>query len=256
MKIRYLLALLFGFFRPAIDETPPGGETLPGEGETPPEDPAEPDLDLSGGAEPDEHPQDDPDDKPNPELEAERRARAQEKERADRYEREAAELRTRYSAPPSDEDRIREEEERVLKNPETNDLQKWQIQTNRNLRAQRSESQSALMRAQDLSDQTSFRSICMADTTGMAKRYETRVEQELARVRSNGGNAAREAIYTYLLGKDMREGKFKKKAAAPKKDADSGVNRGRLPGARSDVHGRTGLSEREKRAKRLENLQI
>jgi hypothetical protein len=125
------------------------------------------------------------------------------------------------------------------------------------LRANRSQSQAALMRAEDLSDQTSFRSICMSDTTGMAKRYETRVEQELARVRSNGGNAAREAIYTYLLGKDMREGKFKKKAAAPKKDAETpGVNRGRLPGARSDVHGRTGLSEREKRAKRLENVQI
>jgi hypothetical protein len=113
------------------------------------------------------------------------------------------------------------------------------------------------MRAEDISDQTSFRSICMSDTTGMAKRYETRVEQELVRVRSNGGNAAREAIYTYLLGKDMREGKFKKKAAAQKKDTETpGVNRGRLPGARSDVHGRTGMSEREKRAKRLENVQI
>ncbi len=258
MTIRVLLSLLFGFFRPAIDETPPpGDDTPPGDGDAPPEDPAEPELDLEGSGDGDEHPQGEPDDKVSPDLKAEREARAREKERADRFEREATELRTRHTPPPSEEDRIRDEEERILKNPETNELQKWQIQANRELRANRSQSQAALLRAEDLSDQTSFRAICMSDP--IAKRYETRIEQELSRIRAQGRNAPREAIYNYMLGKDMRDGKFKKKAATPapkNDDKNSGVNRGRLPGARSDVHGRTGLSEREKRAKRLENVQI
>lgn len=181
--------------------------------------------------------------------EAERRSTEQ-RERNERLERENVELRARL-APRVDAQE--EEENRRLADEKTTALEKWQIQANRELRAGRSTAQAALLQAQDVNDRTAFASISMTDAT--AKKYETRVEKELADMRAKGQNAPREAIYTYLLGKDMREGKFKKKAA-PAAGAQQTVNRGKLPGARSDVGAKGSLTEHEKREKRLENVQI
>lgn len=186
-------------------------------------------------------------------AEVERRS-ADDRARADRIERENVELRARLQPP---KDAGEDEENRKLADPATSALEKWQIQANRELKAGRSTAQAALLQAQDVNDRTAFAGIAMTDPT--AKKYETRVEKELTDMRAKGQNAPREAIYTYLLGKDMREGKFKKKAppAAGKGADPSAVNRGKLPGARSDVRSGAGnLSNRDKLAKKLENVQI
>ena len=186
-------------------------------------------------------------------LAAEKAARKAAEERAERLEAEANDLRTRHApkAPATDEDRVREDEDRRLAHKDTTALEKWQIEANRALRAGRSAANSALAEAHDVRDRTAFTAVAMSDP--IAKKYEARVEQELARMRANGQNAPREAIYTFLLGKDMRDGKFKKKAAAedaPQRKPQS------TPGARSDVPAKGGLTEQQKREKRLENVRL
>lgn len=245
--MKNLLAILLAFFRLGVGDPDPN---------------ADPDLDLSGG-DPDPDPQGDPDpgsnNDPDPQgdpepdyraqLEAERTARADDRARADRYEREAADLRARQPAPANHQ---HDEEERVLRDPQSTDLQKWQIQANRELRAGRTAAQSALAQAHDVSDRTQF-SQWSVKNPALHKKYEARVERELATIRSKGGNAAREAILSYLVGQDALNGKLTRKAAPAPKD---NLNRGRLPGARSDLNGKNALSEREKRRARLENVNI
>lgn len=197
-------------------------------------------------------------DKTASELEAARREAKEAKEARERVEQELAQVR-RGSVAPSEEERIRAEEDKRLQSKDATDLEKWQIAANRELRAGRSAAQFALAQAHDVSDRTAFSSVCMSDP--LAKRYESRVEQELAQVRAKGGNASRESIYTYLLGKDMREGKFKKKGAAKTSSQGGaqqtgGVNRGKLPGARSDVRTGSGLTRKQQLEKKLENMPI
>ena len=113
-----------------------------------------------------------------------------------------------------------------------------------------------LAQAQDVRDQTAFNQLAITEPA-LHKRYAVKVEQELAGARRQGYNPNREAIYNQLIAKDMRVGKFKKKAAgdpaAPKPGA---VKRGALPGARSDVTGRGQLSKRDALAKKLDGVQI
>lgn len=247
--IKFWLALLLAFFRPGMAE---------GEADVDVDQVAEEEtesVDDSADDAGDDLAADDAGDagKSAAQAEAERRA-ADDRARVDRIERENVELRARLQ-PRSDAGE--DEENRKLADPNTPPLEKWQIQANRELKAGRSTAQAALLQAQDVNDRTSFAGIALTDPT--AKKYETRVEKELADMRAKGQNAPREAIYTYLLGKDMREGKFKKKAAVPAKPgADtSAVNRGRLPGARSDVRSGAGnLSNRDKLAKKLDGVQI
>lgn len=244
MSYRKLLALLLAFLRPRVDGDAPPAD--PPAGGDPPSD--DPDIDPDAGN--DDPPADDEPPAPNAALETAQREARENKERADRYEREAADLRARSQPRP---DTIEQQEDARLNDPQASDLEKWQIRANRALRVGQSQAQAALAQAADVSDRTSFQSIAMNDP--LAKKYETRVEQELAKMRSAGQNAGREAIYTFLLGKDMREGKFKKKAAA-QGGGNEPVNRGKLPGARTDVPGKGAQSEREKRAARLANVQI
>ena len=243
--LRILLAMLFAFLRPAVTADDPPADDPPAD-DPPADDPPADDPDADPTADPDgRFPASDP----AKELEDERTARAAEKERADRFEREAADLRARH-APRQDD--IHAQEDAKLRDPKTPDLEKWQIQANRTLRQNTSAAQMALAQAHDVSDRTAFASLMISDPT--AKKYEARVEEELAKVRKAGGNARREDAYTYLLGKDMREGKFKKKAAPA--DQAKVVARGKLPGARSDVQAKGSQTERQKRAARLENVQI
>jgi len=225
---------------------------------------AEPELDLQAddpAPGPDDQEEEDaPDGGEDPapdkaELETLRSKTKDLEEKTNRYERELAEARRGAPQARPDDDIVKQENAR-LADPAITPLEKWQIQSNRELRAGRSEAQAALMQAHDVSDRTAYAALCIGDP--LAKKYEERVEKKLAEFRSKGINAPREEIYTFMLGKDMRDGKFKKKAAAPapKQDAHPNLNRGRMPGARSDVSGRTAMSEREKRAKRLENVQI
>lgn len=237
-----LLALLLALLRPGAEEPPadppPGDQPPPDDEEivvddTPNDDPPPP----PASARPDE-------------LAAERDATRRERERADRFEREAAELRARNQRPPTPPEW--EEEEKVLKDPNATQEQKWTVNANRQLRASNMLAQSALAQSQDINDRTAFSSVCISDP--MAKRYQERVETELTRIRSQGQNASREAIYTYLLGQDMRGGKFKKKAAPAA--APAGERR-TPPSVKSDTPGRgASLTDREKRRQRLENQPI
>lgn len=254
MSLKYLFALLLAFLRPAIDEDPAANPDA-GADDKAAADPAggddQLDLDLDAGADPASDPAK-ADLASNEDLESERRARAQERERAERAERELAELRTRSARPAGDDEAAKEEAK--LNDPATPELEKWQIKANRTLRQNTSAAQLALAQAQDVRDQTAFAAICISDP--VAKRYQARVEQELAKARQNGQNPSREGLFTYMLGKDMRDGKFKRKAA-PAGDQKPAVNRGKMPGARSDVSQKSGaMSNRERLAKKLEGVQI
>lgn len=247
MNLRLLLALLLAPIRPAVDD--PANPPAAANPQDPPAEaaPEQPELDLDP-ADPDHEPVVDP----KVELEAARKEARDNKERAERFEREAAELRTRQAPLPNDE---YAREEAKLNDQNTPALEKWQIQANRELRANRSASQAALAQAHDVSDRTAYTALSMANP--VAKKYEARVEEQLAKARAAGQNPSRAAILRFILGDDMLDGKFKKKAApaagAPDKSA---INRGKLPGARSDVNAKGSQTEREKRRARLENQQI
>lgn len=177
-----------------------------------------------------------------------------EREVSEKYERQLAELRAAQPIRPT-ADPIFEQEEARLKASDATDLEKWQIQANRQLRAGAQASSAALAQAYDVADRTAFATLATTEPT-LYKKYSPIVEQKLAEERSKGRNARREDIYTYLLGKDMREGKFTKKKAGAQKTNDANLQRGKLPGARSDVSGKNSMSDREKRAARLENVEI
>lgn len=255
MTKRYWLTLLLAFLRPAVEGAGDaagaqggegGGDQAPaGDGDQGAGD-DQLDLDLNAGDQPGDQASDSA-----KELEAARKAAKDAEERAAKFEREAADLRVRH-APPAPND-IEAQENAKLANPNTTDLEKWQIQSNRTLRANTSAAQMALAQANDVSDRTAFASIAMTDP--IAKKYESRVEETLAKARAQGQNPRREDIYTYLLGQDMRGGKFTKKKAAAA-EAGGGVPRGKLPNAGGDVPRKGGMTERERRAQRLENQQI
>jgi len=241
-----LLAFLLAFLRLGVEPETPDPDPSPAPDPAP--DPSD-DLTVDP-AEPDPK----PDDK-SPEAEAALAAIKAEKERGDRFERELNDLRGRSPQPRSPSD-LTEDEERILKNEKATALEKWQVQANVELRRGRSEAQFALAQAHDIADRTAFSRLANTNAV-LFKRYESRVEEELTKMRQKGYNASREQIMHNLIGKDMTDGKFTKKAA-PKKDDDTkpAVPRGRLPGARSDVSGKSGMSEHEKRRQRLENQQI
>jgi hypothetical protein len=144
-----------------------------------------------------------------------------------------------------------EDEERRLKDPNTSELERWQIQSNRTLRATEARATQALMQAQEMQDRTRFEAK-VANDPRRAK-YLDRVEEEVTRAKSRGQMASREDVYYWMLGKDIAEGKLKTKAkAAPA----SNVNRGKSPAVRSDVQAKGARTEHDKRVARLANMNI
>lgn len=166
----------------------------------------------------------------------------------ERRGRLAAEAAARQPAPVDSE--YQREEER-LRNPDTTDMERWQIQANRTLRDTQRQAQQALMQAQEMADRTRFEAK-IASEPRRAK-YAERVEEEITRARQRGQNASREDVYYWMLGKDIAEGKLK---AKPKTTAAPNVNRGKPANVRSDVQGRGRTTEHDKRRSRLENLNI
>lgn len=237
------LLFLLSFLRIQVAGDPEP-DPVPDDEPTPsPEPEAQPELDLES---PDPEPE--PKADPKAELEAARREARESKERAERFEREAAELRIRSAPRPTDDQTAREDA--ILNDPNARPEDKWKVGADRTLRQNNSVAQATLFQAQDTNDRTAFASLCMSSP--IAKRYETRVEDELRKARAAGLNPRREDIFTYQLGKDMREGKFKKaKAASP-----AAPVRGKTPGVKSDVSAKGGMSEHEKRRARLENTPI
>lgn len=245
--MKFLLALLFAFFRLRADD--------PQDPPADPADPEDPNADLHADpADPDPDPAD-PKVASAEDLEAARREAREARESSERYQRELAEARAQRVPARQDDETAREEAR--LAAADTPDLEKWQIRANRELRAGRTAAQAALMQAEDVRDQTSFTQLAMSEPA-LHKRYASKVEEELGKARTQGYNPKREVIYNQLIAKDMRDGKFKKKAPAgdPAADPKKKADRGKLPSVRSDVGARGGMTEHEKRAKRLENVQI
>lgn len=154
------------------------------------------------------------------------------------------------ATPPVDTEFQREEER--LRAADVTDQERWQIQSNRVLRDNQRLSQQALFQAQDLNDRTMFEAKVTADPH--RARYRDRVEAALQEERRQGRNASREAIYYHMLGKDIAEGKLKPKAKA--KTGASEVPRGKSPGVRSNVQGSRSMTDHQKRAARLADVNI
>ncbi len=159
----------------------------------------------------------------------------------------AAEERAR--APAVDTEFQREEER--LRAADVSEMERWQIQANRTLRATQAEARQAMFQAQDMSDRTRFESK-IASEPRRAK-YTERVEEEVKKAQSRGQMASREDVYYWMLGKDIADGKLKPKA---KSSAAPNVNRGKSPAVRSDVQTRGPKSDHDKRAARLANMNI
>ncbi len=206
-----------------------------------------------------------PDDKAAKKREADELAREREARIRAEVERDT-ERRLRaesgHRAQPNAEQAIFEEEQRRLADPATTEIEKWQIQSNRTLRANTQASNRAMTEAADMRDQAQFDRLAITHPK-VHKAYAERVESELQKMRAQGQNAPRAALLRFILGNDMIEGKLKgktaRKPAAAAADAGarpSGVSRGKPPGARSDVSAKQRQTEREKREARLANVQI
>lgn len=236
-----LLKRLLGLLFPGID----------GEDDVPPaDDPDAPDPDLP-----------DDDDLPEPDLPDDPPAstRSRRDDTADRLARVEAEIERRgrmaeearrAQSAPVDTEYQREEER--LRNPETTDIERWQINANRTLRATQQQAQQAMFQAQDMSDRARFEAKIASDPR--RAKYADRVEEAIRQERAAGRNAEREAVYYYMLGKDIAEGKLK---AKPKAASAPAVPRGKSPGVRSDVQGRgRPTTDRDKLRARLEGQNI
>jgi hypothetical protein len=238
-----LLKKLLAFLYPGIDGETDDGPDLP---DTDPGDPDQPDDDDLPEL----------DDDPAPTARAASR-RSDADERLARLEAEverrgrlAAEAQARQPAQPDPE--FQREEER-LRSSELSDIERWQINANRTLRATQQQAQQALFQAQDMADRTRFESKVSSDPR--RAKYTDRVETEIQKARSQGNmQASREDVYYWMLGKDIADGKLKSK---PKASAAPNVNRGKPAGVRSDVQGRGRPgSDRDKLRSRLENMNI
>ncbi|AOI70846.1 hypothetical protein WI29_34065 [Burkholderia ubonensis] len=139
-----------------------------------------------------------------------------------------------------------------MRDPNLDPMERWQIQSNRTLRESQRAAQAALFQAQDLNDRTAFESKIASDPH--RARYRDRVEQAVQEERRQGRNASREAVYYFMLGKDIADGKLKPKAKAKAPAAD--IPRGKSPGVRSNVPAGRGQTEHQKRAARLADVNI
>lgn len=236
--LKKLLALLY----PGID----------GEPDDPPaDDPDTPDPDLP-----------DDDDLPEPDLPDDppvstRSRRDDSAERLARLEAEVerraklADEAIRQSRPAPVDTEYQREEER-LRSADITELERWQIQSNRTLRATEARATQALMQAQEMQDRTRFESKIASDPR--RAKYVERVEEEVSKARSRGQQASREDVYYWMLGKDIADGKLKPKT---KTSPAASVPRGKSPGVRSDVQGRgRPQTDRDKLRARLENQNI
>lgn len=178
------------------------------------------------------------------------------KEERDRLKAELEAARRQPASAPgvTDEQRLHEQEEAKLRDGKTTELERWQINSNRTLRESKRSSAAALIQAQDLSDRTGFNQLAITNPA-IHKRYAERVEAELTKMRGGGQNAPREAILRFLIGDDAIKGVLKSKKPAGKVEAQI-VDRGKSPGARSDVAAKGRLTEAQKREKRLDGVQL
>jgi hypothetical protein len=242
--VNKLLKRLLGLIFPGIDGEPDDVDP------TPVDDPATPDPDIDDLVDPldDDLPDDPPATARPRRTDADDRLAKLEAE-VERRGRLAAEAE-RTRAPVVDPEFQREEER--LRSQDLSDIERWQINANRTLRATQQQAQAALQQAQDMADRARFEA--KVNSEPRRAKYTERVEEEIQRARQRGQQASREDVYYWMLGKDIAEGKLK---AKPKAAVAANVPRGKTPGVRSDVQGRgRPQSDHDKRRARLENQNI
>ena len=246
MRILDWLRLWAGLFVLAVTPKP--------EPEPEPEPDPQPELDLDQ-PEPEPEPLVEPDDDDPVALKAARDKATKEatdaKAEAERHRIEAETLRRQVPPPllpPTEEAKRREAEDRELSDPKLDANRRWQIEANRTLRDTKSRTDATLAQAQDLSDKANFDLSCAANKRFAAVKVE--VEEELKKARAMGQNLPREAMAYYLLGKKVATAPEKKAAVTPKQGSERGTP------VRSDVRPGGKMTDHQKRAKRLENVNI
>ena len=174
MKPSKLLLRLLSYLFPGVGGE---GEIDPPNSDDPPQAGADDDETPD-----DETPPDDPDstddDPPaqRPETRAQREIREL-RARAQRAEDEARSLRDQPRGPaqPTAAQREFEAEEAKLRNPETSDLERWQIQSSRTIRESREQAQAALARAEDSRDAAAYDRAAMRNP--VYDKYRDKVEE-------------------------------------------------------------------------------
>lgn len=266
--LRQLLALIAAFLTLGPDPDPDPAAAAGGGAEDPPGDGLE-DLDLEGD------PPDDPDPAGGGDGHADdpdavhQRALTAERTRADTAERNAresaerlAQLERQQRAPPAtvnqDQQQFEQEEAR-LRASDCSPQEKWQIESNRVLRATQRDAQQAVFNSREMADKAEFTTLC--NSKPLAKKYAERVEVKLAEMRKQGFNIERKLVLKMIIGDDIVEGKVKTTKKAPAAGSAEGqqrqpVARGKPAAGRSDVSGRGANSEQEKRRQRLANQLI
>lgn len=181
---------------------------------------------------------------------AELRRRTQEAERkaeeADRRAREVLERLDRQAAGPSQAEREAMDEEAKLRDPNTSDMEKWQIRSNQTIRATQAQAQGFLMQGRDDRDAAAYER--KAATNSTYDKYRDKVEAQVAAERKAGRLVQREMVLAYLVGQDIINGNLKSKTASSKP-----VPRGKPTGARSDTPRQGSMTDAQKRAARLQD---
>ena len=220
-----------------------------------PEDDAEDfeveDIDLDEEDEPEE---DEPEPKPSKgkteQAKLRERAQAAEaREKAVREELERERAALRSPSKPNVEQTIFDEEERVLKDPNADEWQKYAVKSAREARAASREVAEVRRTSADMADKADFEKLATVKPK-LYEKYSSKVEETLTAMRKNGNNAPRSELLALLIGRDIRDGKVKSTETKKK------TERVTTPGVRSNVTAKGGATAAERRTKRLENLII
>lgn len=138
-------------------------------------------------------------------------------------------------------------------------MREWQIKSNRAIRNAARTSSQAELNARDFADRAEFGRLEITNPKAF-KRYSAEVENMVANARAQGQAVPRKMVMQTLIGRDFLDGKIKPKSRAARTEGKetTQVDRGRMPGTRSDVGRRsTGkLSAGQEAAKRLEGKLI
>jgi hypothetical protein len=138
-------------------------------------------------------------------------------------------------------------------------MRRWQIQANRVLRNQQRTTNQYALESRDNADRSEFGRLELTNPKAF-RRYASEVEQLVANARANGQNVPRKMVMQTLIGRDFLEGKIKPKSGRARTASGEAapVDRGRMPGTRSDVarRGNGKLSPGQEAAKRLEGKLI
>lgn len=257
----WILLMLLSLFAPGADD------------DDSPDPVADPDPDLDAGTDPDPdldadldtHDDPEPDADPDPEVRESRAQRTirETRDRAQRAEEDLARARAELDAArrqpqgqqqPTEEQRLWDEEEAALRNPNADPWQRYAIEAKREARAANRNNQQVMRIAEDLSDKADFRALEVSKPKLYAA-YKDPVEKRLQEFRAKGGNAPRRGILAVLIGEDMLAGKVK--AAEPRAAPKGGANRAGSTTPRSDVSTRGGrMTDIERIEKRLDGVKI